>query len=236
MKAVILAAGVGNRLRGVIETPKCLLKINGVALLERYLSALGIVDILDVVLVVGHKKEMIIEFAKGLNFPGSIKFIENPDFTRGSILSLYKARDELDGNILLMDGDVYFEIGVLDRLVHTNKENLIAIDSASSSSGEEMMVGIKGGRILDMKRNLIGGYDMVGEAVGFYRFNEQAGDGLKEILEEQVTLGEYDLGYEDILPALFQRVYFEPVIIDGLKWVEIDFEEDIYRAENLAKG
>ncbi len=236
MKSVLLAAGVGKRLMSVTEAPKCLLKIDGVALLERYLSALEKVNILDVILVVGYKKEMITEFAKGLNFQGNIRFIENPDFTKGSILSLYKARDELDSDVLLMDGDVYFETGVLDKLVHANQENLAAIDSTSTSSGEEMMVGIKDGRILDMKRNLAGDYDMVGEAVGFYKFSKQAGEDLKKILEEQVELLRYDLGYEDILPVLFQRARFEPVIVDGLKWVEIDFEEDIYRAENLARG
>ncbi len=235
-RAIILIAGVGKRLNNITEAPKCLLKINGVRLLERYLSALEKVNIRDVVLVIGHKKEMIIEFAQGLNFQGSIKFIENPDFTRGSILSLYKAKDELDGDVLLMDGDVYFEIGVLAKLIHTTKENLVAIDSTSSSSGEEMMVGIKDGGILDMKRSLIGNYDMVGETVGFYKLSKQASEDLKRILEEQVKSGRHDLGYEDVLLLLFQRIRFEPVIVDGLNWVEIDFEEDIYRAENLARG
>lgn len=236
MKAVILVAGMGKRLRSITQAPKCLLKIDGVALLERYLSALGKVNILDVILVVGHKGEMIVEFAKGLNFQGSLKFIENPDFTKGSILSLYKARDELDGNVLLMDGDVYFEPGVLDKLINATGGNLVPIDSMSSSSGEEMMVGVRKGRILDMKRNLGGDYDIVAEAVGFYKFSKQACEDLKEILEEQVKLGGYDLGYEDILSILFQKVHFEPIIINGLKWVEIDFEEDIHRAENLARS
>ena len=236
MKAVILAAGVGKRLRSITEDPKCLLEIDGVTLLERYLTALAKVDILDIVLVVGYKKEMITEFAAGLNFQGNIRFIENPDFTKGSILSLYQARDALDRDVLLMDGDVYFETRMLDKLVRANQENLVAIDSTSTSSGEEMMVGVKDGRIRDMKRNLAAGYDMVGEAVGFYKFSKQAGEELKKILEEQVELLRYDLGYEDILPLLFQRARFEPVIVDGLKWAEIDFEEDIYRAENLARG
>ena len=170
----------------------------------------------------------------GLNFKGSIEFLENPDFTRGSILSLGKAGSELDGDVLLMDGDVYFEEEVLDRLIRTNEKNLVAIDSTSSNSGEEMMVGVKNGRILDMKRNLVGDYDMVGEAVGFYKISKEAGKELKRILDEQIKLGRYDLGYEDILPILFQKTQFKPVIVDGLKWVEIDFEEDIRRVENLA--
>ena len=235
MKSIILAAGVGKRLTSVTEDPKCLLEVGGVTLLERYIRALEKMNILEAVLVIGYKKEMIMEFVKGLNFQGDIELLENPDFTRGSILSLYRARDKLDEDILLMDGDVYFEVEILHKLMDTNQGNLIAIDTTSTSSGEEMMVGVKDGRVLDMKRTLVGNFDIVGETVGFYTFNVQACDKLKKILEEQVESKRYDLGYEDIFPSLFQRVHFEPIIVDGLKWVEIDFEEDVLRARSLAE-
>lgn len=236
MRAIILIAGVGKRLRNITENPKCLLEINGVTLLERYLKALASLGVLDVAMVVGYKKEKITEFVKGLNFRGDMKFIENPDFTRGSILALYQASSQLDGDVILMDGDVYFEVRILERLVRCSEENSLALDTTSFSSGEEMMIGIRDGRVLDMKRNLTGNYDTVGEAVGFYRFNQQACVELKAILEEQFNLGRHDLGYEDILPSLFQRIHVEPVIIDGLKWVEIDFKEDILRAERLEES
>ena len=190
----------------------------------------------DVVLVVGYKKEKITGFVKGLSFQGNIKCIENPDFTKGSILSLYRAKDELNGDVLLMDGDVYFSPEVLNRITQANQENLVAIDTTSNSSGEEMVVGIKGDRVIDMKRKLCGDYDVVGEAAGFYRFNEQACEELGVILSEQIKSGRYGLGYEDILPFLFQRFHFKPVIIDGLDWVEIDFEEDVLQAENLDRN
>ncbi len=234
-KAIILIAGVGKRLSSAQGDPKCLTKINSVALLERYLRALEKINIRDVVLVVGYNKERIITFARGVDFKGSIKFIENPDFTQGSILSLHKASKELDKDALLMDGDVYFEDALLEKFIKIDKENIIVIDTTSSSSGEEMMVGVKNGRVLDMQRHLTADYDCVGEAVGFYKFNRQACQELKKIMAAQIKLKKYELGYENILPILFQKVYFEPVIIDGLKWVEIDFKEDVLRAEKLAK-
>ena len=233
MKAIILAAGIGKRLRDTTEEPKCLLKINGLPLLERYLGALEKAGIFNIVVVVGYCRESIIEFVANLNFPVDIKFIENPDFHKGSILSLYRAIGELSGDVLLMDGDVYFDPEILVRLVNREPGNLVAVDTTSTSTGEEMMVGIKNGQILDIKRKLVGNFDTSGEAVGFYRLDAQAGTGLREILEEQVKAGEHNLGYEDILPLLFQRLYFSPVIIDGLRWVEIDFEGDISRAEHL---
>lgn len=235
MKAIILVAGIGKRLRNVTNDPKCLLEINGIPLLERYLNALEHLNILDIVMVVGYKKEKIIEFVKEYNFHGNIKFIENTDFTKGSILSLYRARNELTGNVILMDGDVYFEIEILKKLIDAKQENLVAIDTTSCSNGEEMMVGIKHGRILDMARVLPGNFDIIGEGVGFYKFNKQACEELKKILEEQVKLGKYDIGYEDIFSFLFQRIRFKHIIVDELKWIEIDFENDVFQAENLLK-
>lgn len=233
MKSVILVAGIGKRLRDTTPDPKCLLKIGNLALLERYFRALERLDIRDLVIVVGYKKERIIGFVDGLNFKGEVKFIENPDFDRGSILSLSSASGELEGDVVLMDGDVYFEPAVLERLMLADRGNYIALDTTSSSSGEEVMVGVKDGRILDMQRNLAGNFDIRGEAVGFYRLDDQACTALKEILAEQVRTGNYDTGYEDILPLLFQKVDFQPVVIDGLRWIEIDFEDDVARAEKL---
>ncbi|UCH43077.1 MAG: phosphocholine cytidylyltransferase family protein [Dehalococcoidales bacterium] len=233
MKAIILAAGIGKRLRGATGEPKCLLKISGLTLLERYLSALEKAGILDVVIVVGYRQEMIVDFVGKLNFPGGIKFIENPDFQKGSILSLNRAVGELEGDVLLMDGDVYFETEILARLVNEERADLVAVDTTSKSTGEEMMVGINAGRILDIKRELAGNFDTSGEAVGFYRLGAKASTMLREILTEHVEAGEHNLGYEDILPFLFQSLHFRPLTIDGLRWVEIDFEEDIARAESI---
>jgi len=53
-------------------------------------------------------------------------------------------------------------------------------------------------------------------------------------LKQQLQLRKYDSGYEDILPFLFKSVWFGHVAVDGLKWIEIDFRDDLRRAERLA--
>jgi choline kinase len=235
MKAIILIAGVGKRLRGTTDNPKCLLKVNGIPLLERYLRSLASLDVKDIALVVGYKKEKIIEFVKNLDLPVKVLFMENPDFTRGSILSLNRARDLLKGDIVLMDGDVFFDREILGKLIQGKAGNFIAIDTTSKSTGEEVMAGVRNGRILEMSRDLSTTYDMMGEVVGFYRFDDRACTELKVVMEEQLKLGKRDVGYEDIFSFLFQRLEVKPVVIDGLKWTEIDFESDLRLAETLAK-
>ena len=232
MKAIILAAGVGKRLRSVIDSPKCLLELNGKTLIQRYLEALQGVNIKDVVIVVGYKKEKVIDAVGKISFSGRVNFIENPEYESGSILSLWKARDELNEEIVLMDGDVYFEQEVLKKLVESSFKNCLIIDTTSRSEGEEVMVGIKNNRVEAMGRALNGNFDVIGEWVGFMKISKTATVYLKPILEEEIALQKYEKGYEDVLPELFKQVDFNYELVDGLFWVEIDFPEDLENAIN----
>jgi choline kinase len=234
MKAIVLAAGVGNRLRSVTGVPKCLIEIDDTTLLERYLGALETLGVCDVVIVVGYHQEMVGRLVSSFDFHGSLTLILNPRFIRGSVLSLDCASEHLSGDVLLMDGDVYFEDELLRRVVDTPESNTVAIDTTSSSTGEEMMVGASAGRIVDMRRDLSGEYELVGEAVGFYRLGPESCEELRGIVSARVSAGDIDIGYEEVLPQLFALVPFSPVVIDGLRWVEIDFPEDIQRAGDLA--
>ena len=74
---------------------------------------------------------------------------------------------------------------------------------------------------------------LVGEAVGFFKLNNRACVELKLLLNEYINLGKNEIGYEDLFPLLFERVNFSAVAIDEFKWTEIDFEDDVYKAEAM---
>ncbi len=232
MKAIILAAGVGKRLREHTEEPKCLLAINGKTLIRRYLEGLQEVGIKEVVIVVGYKKEKVIDAVGKISFSGRVNFIENPEYERGSILSLRKARDELNEEIVLMDGDVYFEQEVLKKLVESSFKNCLIIDTTSENRGEEVMAGVRNGKIIALERGLKRDFDRIGEWVGFLKISKNATVYLKRILKTGIELQEYEKGYEDVLPELFKQVGFNFELVDGLSWVEIDFPEDVKKAIN----
>lgn len=235
LKAIILAAGVGKRLKGYFDGPKCLLKIGEKRLIERYLKSLAIYGIKEVVIVVGYKKDEIIGFVHRNDFQLKIKFIENPDFKKGSIISLWKAKDELKENILLMDADVYCEEDVFKKIIQSKKNNLLIIDTTSKGVEEEVVAGIKNERIIDMSRALKGDFDILGEWVGFLKIDDAGANCLKEIVEQRINNKEFEIGYEDVLPVLFKKIPFNYELVDGLQWVEIDFPEDIKQAEHLDK-
>ena len=101
-RAIILAAGIGKRLAPItLSTPKPLVKVNGVRMLDTLIDALHINGVFEIYVVVGYKKE---QFDNLKDIPGVI-LIENPYFdTANNISSLYCARAHLEESII-MDGD-----------------------------------------------------------------------------------------------------------------------------------
>lgn len=94
-KAVIIAAGFGSRLVPVtLDTPKPLVKVNGVRIIDTLLDALYAKDIKNITIVVGYKKE---QFQQLLEKYPTLKFIENPIYNESNnISSIYAARDIID--------------------------------------------------------------------------------------------------------------------------------------------
>lgn len=233
MEAVILAAGIGRRLRGYFDGPKCLLKINGKTLLSRYLEELERQGAGAAAIVVGYKKEKIMEEAAQSGRGIKIIFIENKNYAAGSILSFYAAKEEFKEDTILMDADVYFEPSVLERIMRSRHRDCLLIDRSSGNDGEAVMAGVIGGRVVAVARGLRGNYDAVGEWVGFTRLSENTAGKLLDIAGEKISSGEIDIGYEDCVPELLRKSRIACEYADGLKWTEIDFREDVKKAEQL---
>ncbi|MBL7166085.1 MAG: phosphocholine cytidylyltransferase family protein [Dehalococcoidales bacterium] len=128
-KAVILAAGVGDRLRPLTDRlPKCLVPVNGVPILVNTLTHLEDSGIRETVIVVGHLKEKILERI-GDRFRGmKITYVESERYTTtNNIYSLWLAREYLDEDVLLLEADVYFERELLDSLLSAREENHAAV-------------------------------------------------------------------------------------------------------------
>jgi choline kinase len=126
MKAIILAAGVGRRLGkdGEIQ-PKCLLRFNGKSLLERHLDYLCYCQIDTVAIAVGYQAEMIQDEIKRVGAETWVTTIYNPDYTQGSLISLWTLREHLAAgeDLLLMDADVLYDRRIIERLVKTDIPN-----------------------------------------------------------------------------------------------------------------
>jgi choline kinase len=232
MKAIILAAGVGKRLWPVTQHhPKCLIQIGGRTLLARYLESLAGVGIKEAVIVVGYKQEMI-RAAAGSGLSGvAVRYLESDQYQRGSITSLWRARDELNGDAIIMDADVLFHRLILKRLVDSPHPTALLMDESVKQTGEECMVVAQGGRVIALTKQMPSRYDMAGEGVGFLKVRGADGGPLIRSVQAYVERGQLDMEYEDGLLEFFGEVKVGYERIGGLPWTEIDFEEDITRAE-----
>ncbi|MGH1493975.1 MAG: aminotransferase class I/II-fold pyridoxal phosphate-dependent enzyme [Acidimicrobiales bacterium] len=241
-KAVILAAGIGDRLRPFTNThPKCLVKVDGVPILENALHRLSEVGTKEVVIVVGHFGDMIKE-RFGHEFAGmSVSYVESEDFrTTNNIYSLWLARSHLTEDVLLLEADVFFERAVLDRLLSSGPGNLAIVSQYESWMSGTVVSLDEDSRIAALFDSHHQGagfdYSKVFKTANLYLFR---GDFLSRYfvphLEAYVASGDVNEYYESVLHTLGHRGknQLSGVVCDDLKWYEIDDESDRLAAEYL---
>lgn len=232
MKAIILAAGVGKRLWEVTQhRPKCLIEIGGRSLLHRYLDSLASVGVRRVEIVVGYKQDMIRAAVSEDSCGVNVTFLVNEQFHRGSISSLWFARDAFDDDTIVMDADVLFHREILRRLVSSPYENALLMDETVKQTGEECMVVVAGGRVIALTKKVPEQYDYAGEGVGFLKVRHADTPRLVSSLRSYIDKGSWDMEYEDGLLEYFQEVRVGHEKIGGLPWTEIDFIDDVKKAE-----
>lgn len=232
MKAIILAAGVGKRLWEVTQhRPKCLIEIGGRSLLHRYLESLAAIGVRRADIVVGYKQEMIREAVAADSCGVGVTFLVNEEFHRGSISSLWVARSALDDDTIVMDADVLFHRDILRRLVSSACENALLMDETVTQTGEECMVVVAGERVIALTKKMPDHFDYAGEGVGFLRVKYTDTPRLVSSLRGYIEKNMWQMEYEDALLEYFRDVRVGHEKIGGLPWTEIDFINDIKKAE-----
>jgi choline kinase len=200
-------------------------------LLERTLTALGTAGVNEAVVVIGYRGDMI-KSAIGSRCGGvRVRYVFNDRFEKGAILSLWSAREAFHDDILIMDADVLFPVVMIERLVRSPRANCFLLDGSSKNTGEEQMLLTRGGRVLNIVRGGSGDFDVIGESVGFLKVARADAPLLRAILEALVAQGRDSIEHEEAFPLFMaqREVGFERV--DDLPWTEIDFPEDLKRAE-----
>ncbi len=244
MKAVLLAAGVGDRLRPFTDHhPKCLVEVGGTTLLVRHLDILSSIPTLnELVIVVGYLDDQIRDavaaWTRTHAAPMRVTFDVNPEFRKGSILSLYTAKDHLvEDDCVIMDADVLYPKVLMDRLVHSAHANCFLLDGASVRTGEEMMVCVKNGRALHIARSreestADAHWDKTGEGVGFFKLDRHDSKALVQTMATLIAEGFERAEYEVALDRFMKDHEAGYEDVGDLPWTEIDFIEDVQKAEN----
>jgi L-glutamine-phosphate cytidylyltransferase len=234
VRAILLAAGVARRLAPLTDrTQKCLLRVGGRSLLDRMLDALAGHGIDEAVIVVGHCQAEVRAAGGTRRGRMAIRYIENPDYRKGSALSLWHARAVLaEDATLVMDADVLFPPVFLARLLAAPAASALLLDRAFSDSGEEVKLYGIGDRVIALGKKIVPErWEVVGEGVGFFKCSPAHGPAYARRLDAAVRATGGHSEYEDALHELLQEVPVGWVDVTGLPWTEVDFVEDLRRAE-----
>ena len=235
--ALVLAAGVGRRLGASHAGPKMLLRFNGRTLLERRLAALAACGVSDVRITVGHEAGAIREEAARAAPDGvQVRFVENPRYREGSLLSLLAQEEALESGrpVLLMDGDVLHDARMVERLTAPGAENRLLLDPELEPGDEPVKVCFRGEAIVDFRKVPADPGERHGESVGFFRFGPAVARALLARGRELAACDgglEYEEAIRDLILA--DPAAFTAEDVGDLPWTEIDFEEDVAKARDL---
>jgi choline kinase len=235
--AVILAAGVGKRL-GRKDQPKCLVEVGQRTLMERHLENLAAAEITRVVVVLGHGSEQIRERFGESRGNLQITYVENPEYRRGSVISLLLGLSTLpeEADVIWMDADVIYPARMLDDLAGADADLTFLLDETSKDTGEEMVLGVKGDRVLRIDRGGAEGFDLEGESVGFFNLSGRLKTRFVAHLRTFIELGGGGDEYEASVHALLPEIEARYLRVGGQPWTEIDFPEDLEKAERVLKA
>lgn len=234
--ALILAAGVGRRLGDAHAGPKMLLAFEGRTLLERRLAALAACGVEEVRITVGHEADALRAEVARLAPPLDVRFVENPRYREGSLVSVAVQREALTAGrpVLLMDGDVLHDARMVARLFDGDRENTLLVDPELEPGDEPVKACFRGDRLVDFRKVPADPGERHGESVGFFRLSAATAAELADRCDEKIAEGGAHLEYEEALRDLMLAApeRWGAVDVGDLPWTEIDFEADVAKARD----
>lgn len=230
--AILLAAGVGKRLGATHEGPKVLLDFAGRSLIDRHLDALAGAGVGDVAITVGHDAELLRAVVGA-----RAETVLNPDYRRGSLVSLWVQRDRLRSGreVLLMDGDVLYDARMIARLRAAPGEAVLLVDRELEPGDEPVKVCFRDGVMVDFRKRPEHAHDWHGESVGFFKFSPAMAAALADACDRHIAAGHHDIEYEEAIRDLIlaDPGRFGWADVTDLPWTEIDFPEDVAKARTM---
>lgn len=237
MKAVILAAGLGTRLRPITDkVPKCMVPVNGVCIIDKQISNLLKSGVSEIIVVAGYKSNILREHLKKYDF---IKIVDNVRYAEtNNMYSLYLAYQYInDSEFLLMNSDVYFDANIIEGLLKTewNGKSLIACDK-NGYIEESMKIMTNDQGIIKHISKKISELEYYAVSIDVYKLNRQASKTLLDQIKNTIEVKKDENSWTEVaLDGIFTQCNFMPYSIKG-RWFEIDDHDDLHKAEEIFKG
>lgn len=242
MQAIILAAGMGKRLGDLTKgNTKCMVKVNGIPLIDRLLTQLSKLLLMRVVIVIGYEGEKLRDYI-GQEYKGlAIEYVENPIYnTTNNIYSLSLAKQQLqEDDTLLIESDLIFEDALFDMILDSPYPNVALVDKYETWMDGTMVRLDEENNIVNFVPKKAFKYSDVNsyyKTVNVYKFSREFSK-IKYVpfLEAYCkALGNNEY-YEQVLRVitLLDNADLKALPLNGEKWYEIDDIQDLDIAETL---
>lgn len=243
MQAVILAAGMGSRLKKITENQtKCMVEVNGQSIIERLLLQLDKKNLNRIVIVVGYRADDLKNEIESLHIKTKIEYVLNDIYNEtNNIYSFYLAKDYLlTDDTILFESDLVFEDSVIDELIASKSENIALVDKYQTWMEGTCLKISQDGTINDfipgkqLKREDINEYY---KTVNTYKFSKEFMKKwyipFLEAYMGAIGVNEY---YEQVLKVILfldNQTTIKALNINGKLWYEIDDAIDLSIAELL---
>ena len=242
MQAIILAAGMGKRLGALTkDNTKCMIKVNGVTLIDRLLIQLSSLQLSRVVIVVGYKGDKLREYI-GNRYPGlHIQYVYNTVYNKtNNIYSLYLAKEYfVEDDTLLIESDLIFDDALFHKIVDNSYPNLALVAKYETWMDGTMVRLDEDDNIVNFVPKKAFNYNDIAyyyKTVNIYKFDKKfIASNYIPFLEAYITALGNNEYYEQVLRVitLLDKCDLKALPLQGEKWYEIDDVQDLDIAETL---
>ncbi len=243
MQAIILAAGMGKRLKDLTrDNTKFMLKVNGVTLAERMLRQLERLPVSRIIIVVGYKGEELIEYISTLNLSTPVVYVYNTIYDKtNNIYSLFLARDYLlKDDTLLLESDLIFEDAILTRIIEDPYPSLALVAKYESWMDGTVVTLDEDNNIRSFTGKEQFRFEEINDyykTVNIYKFSKKfSNTHYVPFLEAYCkALGNNEY-YEQVLKVitLLEKPEIKAAVLDHNEtWYEIDDLQDLDIAESI---
>lgn len=226
-QAIIVAAGVGSRLRPLTDDrPKSLIEVDGQSMLRRSIQLMIEHGINDIAVVVGYRKEMIMEHVR--DFP--VTFFYNPFYRiTNNMASLWFASPFIKGDFIYSHSDIVYDATLLTMLMEDKGENVLLVEKKECRA-EEMKVQVRDGRLVASSKE-IPREESFGEWTGLARFSADFGAELMETIGLLIEQG-YQMAYDTLAftELAGEGHIIEIIPFENVPWLEVDTKNDLKHA------
>lgn len=232
MKAIILAAGTGSRLRPYTQNlPKCLIKIKGRAILERQISLLRTCGVKDILVVCGFHAGKVKLFCK--QFKG-VEVIFNPFYaSSNSVVSVWLSMVKWNSGLFFINSDILLDSFLLKKVMRDNAQISVLVKKGEKDG---YRVRLKGQNVKEMGMGISEKFTF-GAYAGITKINKSVLKPFASALDDWLESGHFDDWYEGVVSEMARKGFrVKPILTDSYFWHEIDTPQDLKQTRFLLKS